>query len=190
MKQNSVLRTLSHKDKEIKNFLDELGEINLESSHYLLLLAGPNSSAKKSFLSRLENQIGSVKEISLRGIITQNEDEAYKNVDEMFKYIGETEKNLLLRHGDVLAGEYTGFTYSSVRYATPQEKYLLKKIINSEKFIVIDLHDVDNIDKTLERFAQAAVMFDEADSLFGKLKRIKIHGHTFTNKRPALFQAE
>lgn len=186
MQTESTLRTLSHNDKEISNFLNELGDVNLESSHYLLLAAGPNRSAKKSFLSRVEKNRGKLKEMSLREIITQDEQEAYKNIDQLFDYIGETEKNLLFRHGDILAGEYTAFSYSTVRYATPQGKYFLNKIRNSETFIVIDMNDKDSTDKTLLRYAQAVVLFDEADSFFGKLKQITLNNHTFTNKRPAL----
>lgn len=184
MKQQTSLRTFSHTDKEISNYLNELGDINLESSHYLLLAAGANRSAKKSFLSRVEKKRGELKEISLREIITPDEEETYKNIDKMFSYIGETEKNLIFRHGDILAGEYTAFSYSTVRYATPQGKYFLNKIRNSEKFFVIDMNDKDSMDKTMQRYAQAAVFFDEADSIFGKLKQIRLNGHTFSNKRP------
>ncbi len=188
MNQNRARKTFSYKDKEISSYLNELGGINLESSHYLLITAGSNNSAKKSFLSRVEKQRGELKEISLRGIITTDEKESYKNIDQMFSYIGETEKNLIFRHGDILTGEYTGFTYSHVRYATPQERYLLNKITNSERFVVIDLNDKESIDKTLERYAQAVVFFDEADSFFGKLKQISLNGHTFANKRPAALE--
>ena len=186
MKQSSKLRTFSHKDKEVNTLIDELGEINLESSHYLLLAAGSNRSAKKSFISRVEKKRGKLKEISLRGVITPDEQESFKNIDELFNFIGETEKNILLRHGDILAGEYTAFSYSTVRYATPQGKYFLKKINNSEKFFLIDMNDKDSIDRAMQRYAQVAVFFDEADSIFGKLKQIRLNGHTFSNKRPSL----
>jgi hypothetical protein len=190
MKTPGTIHTLKHDSKEIKLFLDKLEKLNLESSNYLLLLAGHYNSGKKRFLKKLKEKVGEFEAVNLREIINANEEESYKKIDELFRYIGETEKNLLFRNGDCLAGEYTGYTYSAVRYATPQEKYLLKKIIGSERFFVIDITDSENIDKTLERVAHTAIFFDEADSLFGKLfwklRQIKVHGHTFSNKRPVV----
>lgn len=188
MKEPTRLEKISHSDKKISSFIDQLDEINLDSSYYLLLLVGPYKAGKENILSRIEKKTGAFKEIDLRDVITLNEEECFKKIDELFRSIGETEKNLYFKHGDALAGEYTGFTYSSTRYATPQEKYLLKKIKTSEKLVLIDLEEFENIDKTLERMAQAAIIFDQPASSFGKilwkLKQIHVHGHTFANKRP------
>ncbi|MCG2589067.1 hypothetical protein [Rhodohalobacter sulfatireducens] len=188
MEQSSSPKKISHSDKEVSSLISKLDDINLESSYYLILVAGPNKSARKKVLSRVEKKIGSFKEIDLRDVIKLNEDACYKKIDELFSQIGETEKNLHFIHGDALAGEYTGFTYSSTRYATPQEKYLLKKIKSSEKFVIIELEDVENIDKTLERYSQTAILCNKPTSAMGKflwkLKQIKVHGHTFSNKRP------
>lgn len=188
MEQSSQLIKISHNDKKVSSVIDQLDDINLESSYYLLLLVGSYKSGKKNIRSRIEKKTGSFKEIDLRDVIKLNEEECYKEIDNLFEYIGETEKNLYFKHGDTLAGEYTGFTYSSTRYATPQEKYLLKKIKNSEKLVVIDLEEIENIDKTLERTAQAAILFDKPSSAWGKFlwkfKQIHVHGHTFANKRP------
>ena len=177
-----------HSDKNLSSFTDKLGNIDLDSSYYLLVLAGPYKTGKNDFLKKLKNKIGDFQEIDLRSLITRYEEASYEKIDNAFKYIGETEKNILLRNGDVLAGEYTGFTYSTVRYATPQEKYLLKKIRGSEKFFVLDIQEFENIDKTLERNAQTIIRFDQPVSSLGKffwkLRQIKVHGHTFANKRP------
>lgn len=188
MEESQRLEKITHNDKKISSLIDQLGDINLDSSYYLLLFVGPYKAGKKNILSKIEKKIGSFKEIDLRDVIRLDEEACFKKIDELFSYIGETEKNLVFKHGDALAGEYTGFTYSSTRYATPQEKYLLKKINGSEKFVIIDLEEMENIDKTLERYAQSAVIFDRPSSLFGKLfwklKQFHVHGHTFANKRP------
>lgn len=188
MSQSSSLERLSHSDKKISSLINDLGEINLESSYYLILLVGPYKAGRKNVLSRVEKKLGSFKEIDLRDVVMLDEEACFRKIDELFSSIGETEKNLHFRHGDALAGEYTGFTYSSTRYATPQEKYLLKKINSSEKFVIIELDELENIDKTLERYAQAAIICDKPASAMGKLlwklKQIKVHGHTFANKRP------
>lgn len=188
MEESSPLEKLFYNDKKVSSLIEQLDDINLDSSYYLLLFVGPYKAGKKKILSRTEKKVGSFKEIDLRDVIKLDEEACFKKIDELFSYIGETEKNLYFKHGDALAGEYTGFTYSSTRYATPQEKYLLKKINNSEKFVIIDLEEFENIDKTLERYAQSAILFDKPSSVFGKilwkLRQIHVHGHTFANKRP------
>ncbi len=188
MEESSRLEKMDHFDPKIPEFVNHLDEINLDSSYYLILFVGSYKAGKKRIFSKLESKLGSFKEIDLRDVITLDEQKCFKKIDETFAAIGETEKNLIFRHGDALAGEYTGFTYSSTRYATPQEKYLLKKINSSEKFVIIDLEELENIDKTLERYAQTAILFDKPASFIGKLfwrlRQIHVNGHTFANKRP------
>ena len=183
------IETFSFSDKRTTSLLSDLDELNLESSHYLLLLVGIYEAGKKNILTKLQKKRGTFKEIDIREMISMNEQESYKKIDRVFDSIGENDKNILFRNGDALAGEYTGFTYSSVRYATPQEKYLLKKIRHTERFYVIDMKEYENIDKTLQRYAQVAILFDKPNSflggLFWKLRQIKVNGHTFANKRPS-----
>lgn len=177
-----------HSDKEITNFLDRVSEINLDRSHYMLILIGPYKPGKKKLQNRLQKKLGEFIEIDLSSVITQNEEESYKNIDELFTMISKTDKNLLFNNGDVLAGQYTGYTYSSTRYATPQEKYFLNNINGCEKFCVLNLDEPEAIDKRLEQFAQAAIRFDNPKSflanLIWKIKQFKLQGHTFVSKRP------
>ena len=187
MTQKADLKSFSYTDPELSSIIGNLKNINIEASYYLILMIGRYKSGKKSFMNRVSEEIGEFEELNLADYVDYNEEQSFKNIDKLFEYIGETEKNILLRNGDVLSGEYTGFSYSSQKYATPQGKYLLKKIKASEKFIVLDTEDPANVDKTMERYAQLGVRFDEADSFFGKilwrLKQIRIQGHTFSAKR-------
>ncbi len=187
MEQLTDVKSLSHTDKKIPSIIENLKNVDTDASYYLLLMAGKYKSGKKSFMSRVQKQVGEFEEFDLAEYVDYNEEKSFERIDALFRYIGETEKNVMLRNGDVLSGEYTGFSYSSQKYATPQGKYLLRKIESSERFIVLDIEDSANVDKTMERYAQLAVRFDEADSLFGKilwrLKQIRIQGHTFSAKR-------
>ncbi|MCC5906891.1 MAG: hypothetical protein JJU13_11825 [Balneolaceae bacterium] len=189
MNRSTGIETFSFSDKRTTSLLSDLDELNLESSHYLLLLVGIYEAGKKNILNKLQKKRGPFKEIDIREMISLNEQESYQKIDRVFDSIDENDKNILFRNGDALAGEYTGFTYSSVRYATPQEKYLLKKIMHTERFYVIDMKEYENIDKTLQRYAQTAILFDKPNSflggLFWKLRQIKVNGHTFANKRPS-----
>ncbi|TVQ68098.1 MAG: hypothetical protein EA360_00705 [Balneolaceae bacterium] len=181
---NSVNKT------QMAGLLDRLSQIDLTSSHYMMVLAGPNQALKNEFLKNISALLGDFSEIDLRSIISIDEEESKRKTDSFFKAISKSERNILLRNGDVLAGEYTGFTYSNVRYATPQEKYLLKRIKGSEKFFILDLKETENIDMTLRRFAQSAILFTAPTSLLGRLfwalKSIRLNGHTFINKRKSV----
>jgi hypothetical protein len=70
------------------------------------------------------------------------------------------------REGLIAGGElaYAGYTYSSVRYATPQERYLLGKLGKLEKIVMLDIVEEHNVDKTLERYSHANIKFPRPKS--------------------------
>ena len=179
-----MVERISYKDKDIDNLVKKIAGLELESTYYLLILAGKNRSAKKQIMDKLKKESLDFHEIDLREIISTIEEDCYENIDSLFENLPDSPRHLYMNNADVLSGEYTGFTYSSVRYATPQEKYLLQKIRSSERIVVLDLLDKANITKTLERTAQTAIECDPSSGLLSKLKQIRIHGHTFENKRP------
>lgn len=189
MKKALNLEIYNHSDKQINRFLEKISQINLDRSHYLLLFVGKYKSGKKSMLNRLQKKVGGFAEIDLQNIISPNEKESFAKIDKLFSSIPSSTKNIHFKNGEVLTGQYTGYTYSTVRYATPQEKYLISKMKGSEKFYVLELNEVEAIDKTLERFAQAVIEFKAPASfigrLFWKLTQIKINGHTFPSNRPS-----
>jgi hypothetical protein len=188
-KTDNALERHPYNSKETEAIINKLDTIRVDGSYYLLILAGRNTKARQAFLSKLSKKTGEISSVDLRSIISTNEEESYANIDKLFNSLDDSHKTILLEYGDVLSGEYTGYTYSTVRYATPQEKYLLKKIQKSEKVVLIELTDKANITKTLERIAQVTIEFDAPDSglgkLFWKLKQVRLNGHTFENKRPA-----
>jgi hypothetical protein len=180
-----MVERISYKDKDIDSIIRKIAGLQLDSTYYLLVLAGKNRSAKEQVMDRLNKESLEFHEIDLREVISTVEEDCYENIDTLFNNLPDSPRHLYLKNADVLSGEYTGFTYSSVRYATPQEKYLLQKIRSSERIVVLDLLDKANITKTLERTAQTAIECDPASGLLSKLKQIRVHGHTFENKRPA-----
>jgi len=181
---------MMYSSNEISSYVDSLGEVKPGKEFYLLVLSGPYHAAKKRFEERVEKKVGSLTEVDLRTLIFNDEEESFKRIDSFFNQLSDSDDRLMLRNGDVLAGEYTGHTYSTVRYATPQEKYLLKKMKESNRFIVIDILEYENIDKTLERNAANVIRFDHPETFFGKLlwklKQVSLNGHTFANKRRPL----
>lgn len=190
MSNNGHHSFMYYSSSEISPYIDSLSEIEPGKAFYLLVLSGPYRSAKEDFEKRVEKKVGALTEINLRTLISNDEVDSIKKIDAFFDQVSESDKRFILRNGDVLAGEYTGHTYSTVRYATPQEKYLLNKMKESRCFFVIDILEYENIDKTLQRNAQNIIRFDQPHSFMGKLiwklKQISLNGHTFANKRSPL----
>ncbi|PWN07033.1 hypothetical protein [Rhodohalobacter mucosus] len=180
-----MVERISYQDKEVDSLVRKVAGLNLDTSYYLLVLAGKNRSAKKQIVDKFKKESVEFHSVDLREIISTIEEDTYRHIDELFKNLPESPRHLYLEHADVLSGEYTGFTYSSVRYATPQEKYLLQKIKGSERIVILEMVDKANITKALERTAQTAIECDLPSGFFSKLKQLKVHGHTFENKRPA-----
>ncbi|MEX0994250.1 MAG: AAA family ATPase [Balneolaceae bacterium] len=185
----STLKKISHDDPEIQNFLDELKQINVASSYYLVLLLGPYRKGKQQFLEKLAGHTGQkITHVDMHDVVTMHEAETYRNIDALFKELSEEESILFFSNGDRLCGAYTGYTYSKTRYATPQEKYFLKKIQKMEKIILLDILDDDNVDKTLERYSHAAINFDKPTSVLKRLTwnigNYSFHGHQIVSKRP------
>lgn len=156
---------------------------------YFLVMVGPYKAGKENLLERISKISGKPYRIDLRDVISANEEESFKHIDTLFDELPTEEKTILLENGDVISGEYTGYTYSKQRYATPQERYLLNKISQTQKVVILDLIDASNLTNTMKRQANKAIEFEGPASglgkLFWRLKQIRLHGHTFDNKRPA-----
>lgn len=154
----------------------------------LIVLAGRNNSGKSDTIFGIKKSAGSLKEIDLRNIVSTHEKETYANLDKMFEELSSENAPIVLQNGDVLSGEYTGYTYSTQRYASPQERHLIKKISESDNVILLELMDDANVTNSLRRLADAIVYFPIPKSGFAgliwKLKQIRVHGHTFENRRP------
>lgn len=177
-----------HNKQDVNRIIDKISNINIKGTCYLLVLAGKYQKGKHNLLNEISSRFGEMNSVDMREIISTNEEETYQKIDKLFNSIPKEDKYIYLENCDVLSGEYTGFTYSTNRYATPQEKYLLNKIKSSEKVVLMDIMDMANVHHTLRRFAQEIISFESPTGLFGKLlwkvQQIRIQGHTFENKRP------
>lgn len=186
MSSNDTLQTLKHTDEEISAFLKNLSKQGPGNKYNLIVLAGKNKSAKKEFIRKVKKQCGNqFTEIDLRDVISSIVEESKKKIDQMIQSTG-TEKYVLLLNGDQLGGVYTGYSYSVRRYATPQERYLLKKMSETENTFFLDLDDIHTVNSLMKRHAQTLITFEYPGSLLGRLKQITVHGHTFASNRKAL----
>ncbi len=186
MSSTDTLQTLKYSEDEISVILNNLSEQKPGGKYNLIVLAGKNKSAKKEFIRKVKKQVGDqFSEIDLRDVISTVVEESKNKIDQMIQSTG-TGKYVLLQNGDQLGGVYTGYSYSVRRYATPQERYLLKKISETENTFFLDLDDIDTVNSLMKRHAQALITFEYPGTLLGRLKQITVHGHTFASNRKAL----
>lgn len=158
-------------------------------AYHLSLLVGPSDDPKKDAVDRISEKTGrSIYTIDANEIISKIESESFENIDYVFKKYDASEALLYLKNGTRLCGAYTGFTQSAVKYATPQERYFLKKIQQNGGLYIVDIDTPDDMGKTLRRAAQSIVHFPLPQSMFKKLLRkikgVSVHGYEIKTERP------
>ncbi len=171
-----------------KDFLKEFRNLD-DSDHRLIVLAGTFTTNRKAALDELKREIiGEIVDIDLAEVITPYEDQSYQKIDECFASISGNTSLVIFRNAEQLNGAYTGFTSSVVRYATPQEKYFLKKTKEIKAPVVLEFKNQDELDRTVTRTADAVVLFKPPSSLLEKLawkaKNVQAHGSRFLSVRP------
>jgi len=184
------LDSVEYSEKITDEFSKKLSGLKVDASYYLLLLVGPYQKGKKKFLTEIFKKTSQkITNIDLAEIITMSEKETIQNIDSLIESLEPGNRILLFSNADRLCGAYTGYTYSSHRYATPQERYFLKKILKIEKIILLDIADPYNVDATMMRHAHQAIIFDKPTSILSKLTwnlgNVTFHGHEFETKRPS-----
>lgn len=183
------MNTIDHNDPKLNEYINELKNLNVDGSYYLMLLVGPYRKGKTRFLDNFGFELGKgIKRIDLREIVELNEELTFRNIDRMINELSEEDRIIWFTHGDRLCGAYTGYTQSKVRYATPQERYLLRSIERIEKMLILDINEPHNVDNTLERYAQTSIRFDGPNTMLRKfgwyLSQVGVHGNKITSMRP------
>ncbi|MDX1638346.1 MAG: hypothetical protein R3281_10280 [Balneolaceae bacterium] len=177
------------KQDQFKKLVSHLEENVSSADHHLCLFLGLYEQSKKKALKQVAQATGlEVKKIDFNDIISKVEQETYDNLDELFYDLDKKQKLIYFTNGDKLCGAYTGFTHSKVKYATPQERYFLKKVKDFEGLVIIDISEYDNADETMLRAAQSIVKFPLPDSRLQRfwwhLKHYSLHGFDIKTKRP------
>ena len=154
----------------------------------VIVFAGNFSENRKYALSQFESEtIGETKEISLSDYITSSEKESYSNLDDLFSQLNETNSLIVFKEAEQLCGVYVGHTYSVVKYATPQEKYFLKKLKELECSVILEFENEDHLDKAIERIADAIIRFPVPSSRLEKLffwfTQVRVHGSNLPSHR-------
>ncbi len=186
------LKNLTVSDDAFDEFVETLAKKSQESTHHLSLFLGVFLPDKKEALKKITKSTGlSVHTIDFNDIVSRSEEETSQNLDEVFEKFQSSNSILYFRNGDKLCGAYTGFTHSRVKYATPQERYFLKKVQEYEGIVIVDITEYTAADKTLRRAAGSVISFPLPDSMikrfFWHLKNYTFHGFELRSKRPEAY---
>lgn len=179
-----------------ENSSGQLNEIMKEAaeskSHHLCLFLGVYHPDKKSALKDVSNSTGlSVSTVDFNDLVHKSEKETFQKLDDFFDQHQNSESILYFKNGDKLCGAYTGFTHSRVKYATPQERYFLKKVRDFKGIVIVDITEYTAADKTLRRAAASIMSFPLPEStvqrFFWHLKNYTLHGFELRSKRPEAY---
>lgn len=186
------LKNITVKDDEFGEFVDNLADISKEPGHHLSLFLGVFLPDKKEALKKITEATGlEVQTLDFNDIVSKSEEETIQNLDEEFEKLQSSNSILYFENGDKLCGAYTGFTHSRVKYATPQERYFLKKVQEYEGIVIVDITQYTAADKTLRRAAGSVISFPLPDSairrFFWHLKNYTLHGFQLRSKRPEAY---
>lgn len=187
-----TFKNLTINDDKFDQFIDTLVNITKDPSHHLSLFLGVFLPDKKGALDKISSSTGlSIENIDFNDVVSRSEEETFNNLDEVFDKFQSSNSILYFKNGDKLCGAYTGFTHSRVKYATPQERYFLKKVQNYRGIVIVDITQYTAADKTLRRAAGSIVSFPLPSSkmkrFFWHLKNYTLHGFELRSKRPEAY---
>jgi hypothetical protein len=176
-------------EDSFEDLLNHLKTLPNEESYHLSLFIGKRQQQKEDALKQMAEAAGrDIHEMDANEIISRAETGTIANLDYAFKKYDAENTILYLKNGSRLCGVYTGYTNSKVKYATPQERYFLKKIQETNGVFVIDIETTTDADTTIRRAAQSIVDFPPSQSmlkkLLRKLKGVSVHGYQIKTKRP------
>lgn len=162
---------------------------NEELNGKTILLAGLNNQLRNHCLDEFSREvIAEPLTISLSDLVVPNEKESYDRMDAFFDTLPSDLEMLIFLDGEQLCGVYTAYTYSVVKYASPQEKYFIKKLEEVSAIKLISFEDTYSLDETLVRHAEAVITFNPPSSaierFFWHLSRFRVNGSRLPTKRP------
>lgn len=176
-------------DDNFERLISHLTDISDNNSYHLSLFVGKSEEQREKAVQRIANATDrEILEIDANDIISKIESETVKNLDIIFKKYDAENGLLYLKNGTRLCGSYTGYTQSSVKYATPQERYFLTKVQKTGGVFIVAIDTSTDADMTIRRAAQSIVNFPPSQSMFQKLLRklkgVSVHGHQIKTERP------
>lgn len=189
---DSTYQNISFEDQAFEDLKEELARTADEKKHHLSLFLGLYEPNKQKALEEIAQKLGrEVKTIHTEELVSKIESVTFQRLDDLFDSIKQSDVILYFKNGDKLCGAYTGNSHSRVKYATPQERYFMKKVKQFHGVVVVDIDEYTDADKTLRRAAQSIVSFNLPDSKIQRfmwhLKNYSFHGFELKTKRPEAY---
>src|SRR5690625_3238076 len=151
---------INYGDSSFNELSDELIRTADQEQHHLSLFLGLYQPNKKRALDELADKLDrKVKVIDTGTLISKIESITFANLDTLFEGLDQSNVILYFINGGRLCGTYTGYSLSRVKYATPQERYFLKKVKHFNGMVVVDIEEFTYAVKTLRLACQATSHF-------------------------------
>lgn len=189
---DSTFQDVSYGEQEYGDLLNHLVDDVQKDRHHLSLFLGVYEPDKKEALKELENKLGKkVTVVDTSELASRIESETFEKLDNFFADMNESDDILYFKNGDKLCGVYTSNSHSHVKYATPQERYFLKKVKEFNGLVIVDIEQFSDADKTLRRAAHSVVSFTLPKSKLKRalwhLKNFSPHGFELKTTRPEAY---
>jgi len=186
---SDTFKKVSFNDSSFDNLVDHLTTEIDKQAHHLCLFLGLYKPNKKKAVEKLATKLDrNVQYVDTSELVTRIESETIDNLNNFFAGLNQSDDILYFRNGDKLCGAYTGNSRSRIKYATPEERYFLKKVQAFNGLVIVDIEEFTDADKTLRRAAHSIVSFTLPDStisrFFWHLKNYTFHGCELKTKRP------
>lgn len=183
---------VSYGEELYAELLDHLVTDVEEDRHHLSLFLGIYTSNKQKALQDLEQKLNrKVRVVDTSALSSRIESESFEKLDDFFDNIEQSDDILYFKNGGKLFGVYTSYSHSHTKYATPQERYFLKKVKSFNGLVIVDIEQFSDADKTLRRAAHSIVSFTLPESKLKRawwhLKNYSLHGFQLKTTRPEAY---
>lgn len=182
-------QNISYGDSNYSELIEHLVTDIGKDKHHLSLFLGLYEPNKQKALEEFEEKFNrKVKVVDTSELASRVESETFEKLDQFFDNMDQSDDILYFKNGDKLCGVYSSYSHSMVKYATPQERYFLKKVKAFNGLVIVDIDEFSDADKTLRRAAHSVISFTLPDSklkrFFWHLKNYSLHGYDLKTKRP------
>lgn len=185
-------RNVTYGEPAFKELTDHINTTKKDETYHLSLFLGFYSPDKEEAVRQLSQATNlDVEQVDLNDIVLRSENDTFVNIDQLFDHYQDSNTILYFTNGDKLCGDYTGFTKSKVKYATPQERYFIRKVQDYKGIVIIDISEHSAADTTIRRAAQSIVDFPLPKSPFQRFlwnfKNWSPHGYDIKTQRPEVY---
>lgn len=189
---DNIFQDVSYGDTKYDELVDHLVTDVEKDRHHLSLFLGIYEPNKQQALKELEQKLNrNVTVVDTADLASRIESETFDKLDHFFDNMHESDDILYFKNGDKLCGVYTSHSHSHVKYATPQERYFLKKVKEFQGLVIVDIEQFSDADKTLRRAAHSVVTFTLPKSKLKRalwhLKNFSPHGFELKTTRPEAY---